>query len=90
MKTYRLKPPTFEARQFDGRVHLLINGFFGWLGSGARVLAADSEVVRIEIAQGMNRIELRNGDWVVRHLNGNPQDMVVSDEDFKRDFEVAE
>lgn len=92
MKAYRLKPPTFEARQFNGSPNCLVNGFFAWLGEGAKVTHANSKEVRISVPYcAQEGSELRVGDWVVVSTQfGRTSRSVVSDEDFQRDFEVIE
>lgn len=89
MKTYRLKPPTFEARQFTGNPNCLVNGFFGWLGESAKVTQANAKSVSISIRQYNQPRDLQVGEWVVRDMRGDVL-QVVADDDFRRDFEVNE
>lgn len=91
MKSYRLKPPTFEARQFTGKPSCIVNGFFAWLGEGAKVIAASDKEARVSVMLYGKDTELNVGDWVISGTNqGFASRNVISDEDFKRDFEVKE
>lgn len=89
MKTYRLKPPTFDARRFSGKPDILTNGLFAWLGPTAKVVKCDASSITVSVLHYGHTRELVPGDWIVRErTSGNTN--YVSKEEFERDFEVNE
>jgi len=85
MRSYRLKPPTFEARKFNGKPDILTNGLFEWLGPTAKVVRCDAKSITVSV----NQRTLIVDEWIVRN-QATGHICYVSPEDFERDFEVDE
>lgn len=89
MKLYRLKPPVFEARRFNGKPDILTNGLFEWIGNSAKVERVDAKSITVSVKHHGLRRELVPGEWIVRDKAFGGTNY-LSDEDFRRDFEDIE
>lgn len=89
MTIYRLKPPTFEARQFTGLPEDLTNGFFEWLGNAGHVDKANATSIRISIERFGKLVPLEPGCWVLREESGATL-FVCAEQEFSRLYEVNE